>query len=119
MPENSADKAMFTDSQERLPLNGIKVLDLTLARAGPTAVRHFADWGADVIRIEPPSEEAEGVTGRRHGFDFQNLHRNKRAVTLNLKSKEGHEAFMRLAANGRRDPGEHAGQRKAPVESLL
>ena len=99
MPENSADKAMFTDSQERLPLNGIKVLDLTLARAGPTAVRHFADWGADVIRIEPPSEEAEGVTGRRHGFDFQNLHRNKRAITLNLKSKEGHEAFMRLAAN--------------------
>ena len=98
MPENSADKAMFTDSQERLPLNGIKVLDLTLARAGPTAVRHFADWGADVIRIEPPSEEAEGVTGRRHGFDFQNLHRNKRAITLNLKSKEGHEAFMRLAA---------------------
>jgi crotonobetainyl-CoA:carnitine CoA-transferase CaiB-like acyl-CoA transferase len=98
MPENPADKAMFTDSQTRLPLNGIKVLDLTLARAGPTAVRHFADWGADVIRIEPPSEEAEGVTGRRHGFDFQNLHRNKRAITLNLKSKEGHEAFMRLAA---------------------
>jgi crotonobetainyl-CoA:carnitine CoA-transferase CaiB-like acyl-CoA transferase len=98
MPENPADKAMFTDSQARLPLNGIKVLDLTLARAGPTAVRHFADWGADVIRIEPPSEEAEGVTGRRHGFDFQNLHRNKRAITLNLKSKEGHEAFMRLAA---------------------
>jgi crotonobetainyl-CoA:carnitine CoA-transferase CaiB-like acyl-CoA transferase len=98
MPENPADKAMFTDSQTRLPLNGIKVLDLTLARAGPTAVRHFADWGADVIRIEPPSEEAEGVTGRRHGFDFQNLHRNKRAITLNLKSTEGHEAFMRLAA---------------------
>jgi crotonobetainyl-CoA:carnitine CoA-transferase CaiB-like acyl-CoA transferase len=98
MPENPANKAMPTDSQARLPLNGIKVLDLTLARAGPTAVRHFADWGADVIRIEPPSEEAEGVTGRRHGFDFQNLHRNKRAITLNLKSKEGHEAFMRLAA---------------------
>jgi crotonobetainyl-CoA:carnitine CoA-transferase CaiB-like acyl-CoA transferase len=99
MPEKPAEKAMFTESQARLPLNGIKVLDLTLARAGPTAVRHFADWGADVIRIEPPSEEAEGVTGRRHGFDFQNLHRNKRAITLNLKSKEGHEAFMLLAAN--------------------
>jgi formyl-CoA transferase len=98
MPESPVDQASFTDRQARLPLNGIRVLDLTLARAGPTAVRHFADWGADVIRIEPPSEDAEGVTGRRHGFDFQNLHRNKRAITLNLKSTEGHEAFMRLAA---------------------
>ena len=61
-------------------------------------MRHFADWGANVIRIEPPASEGEDVAGRRHGFDFQNLHRNKRAVTLNLKSKEGHEAFMRLAA---------------------
>ncbi|MGD0108329.1 MAG: CaiB/BaiF CoA-transferase family protein [Rhodopila sp.] len=97
MPEKVADMAAFAASETRLPLNGITVLDLTLARAGPTAVRHFADWGANVIRIEPPTEEAEGVTGRRHGFDFQNLHRNKRAVTLNLKTKEGHEAFMRLA----------------------
>jgi len=97
-PERSADQAALAASRTRLPLNGITVLDLTLARAGPTAVRHFADWGADVIRIEPPTEEAEGVTGRRHGFDFQNLHRNKRAVTLNLKTREGHEAFMRLAA---------------------
>src|SRR5271170_7569481 len=96
MPESPMDKTVLTET--RLPLNGITVLDLTLARAGPTAVRHFADWGADVIRIEPPADEAEGVTGRRHGFDFQNLHRNKRAVTLNLKSREGHEAFMRLAA---------------------
>ncbi|MFO1028931.1 MAG: CoA transferase [Acetobacteraceae bacterium] len=98
MPESPADKAMFADSKTRLPLNGITVLDLTLARAGPTAVRHFADWGANVIRIEPPTDEAEGVTGRRHGFDFQNLHRNKRAITLNLKTPEGHAAFMRLAA---------------------
>src|SRR3954449_492189 len=96
MPESPADKALFDQSKTRLPLNGITVLDLTLARAGPTAVRHFADWGADVIRIEPPTDEAEGVTGRRHGFDFQNLHRNKRAITLNLKTPEGHEAFMRL-----------------------
>jgi crotonobetainyl-CoA:carnitine CoA-transferase CaiB-like acyl-CoA transferase len=98
MPESPADKAMFAGTETRLPLNGITVLDLTLARAGPTAVRHFADWGANVIRIEPPTDEAEGVTGRRHGFDFQNLHRNKRAVTLNLKTPEGHAAFMRLAA---------------------
>src|ERR1700712_4870151 len=98
MPESPADKAMFADSKTRMPLNGITVLDLTLARAGPTAVRHFADWGANVIRIEPPATEGEDIAGRRHGFDFQNLHRNKRAVTLNLKTKEGHEAFMRLAA---------------------
>jgi crotonobetainyl-CoA:carnitine CoA-transferase CaiB-like acyl-CoA transferase len=99
MPESPADKAMYAASQTRLPLNGITVLDLTLARAGPTAVRHFADWGANVIRIEPPATEGEDVAGRRHGFDFQNLHRNKRAITLNLKAKEGHEAFMRLAQN--------------------
>ena len=99
MPESPADKAALAASQTRLPLNGITVLDLTLARAGPTAVRHFADWGANVIRIEPPATEGEDIAGRRHGFDFQNLHRNKRAVTLNLKSAEGHEAFMRLAAN--------------------
>jgi formyl-CoA transferase len=97
MPESPTDRAAFAASETRLPLNGITVLDLTLARAGPTAVRHFADWGATVIRIEPPATEGEDVAGRRHGFDFQNLHRNKRAVTLNLKSPEGHAAFMKLA----------------------
>jgi formyl-CoA transferase len=78
-----------------LPLSGITVLDLTLARAGPTCVRHLADWGADVIRIEPPG--GDDIAGNRHGFDFQNLHRNKRAIRLNLKDPAGHEAFMRLA----------------------
>jgi formyl-CoA transferase len=77
------------------PLTGIRVLDLTLARAGPTCVRHLADWGADVIRIEPP-DETEDAIGLRHGFDFQNLHRNKRAIRLNLKTPEGHAAFVRL-----------------------
>ncbi len=79
-----------------LPLADIRVLDLTLARAGPTCVRHLADWGADVIRIEPPDAQTEDAVGLRHGFDFQNLHRNKRAIRLNLKSAEGHAAFMRL-----------------------
>ena len=96
MPESPADKSLFAQSQTRMPLNGLKVLDLTLARAGPTAVRHLADWGADVIKIEPPPSDGEDITGNRHGFDFQNLHRNKRAMTLNLKSPEGHAAFMRL-----------------------
>jgi len=88
MPESPADKSMLTQAQTRMPLNGLKVLDLTLARAGPTCVRHLADWGADVIKIEPPATDAEDVAGNRHGFDFQNLHRNKRAMTLNLKSPE-------------------------------
>jgi crotonobetainyl-CoA:carnitine CoA-transferase CaiB-like acyl-CoA transferase len=79
-----------------LPLADIRVLDLTLARAGPTCVRHLADWGADVIRIEPPAAQSEDAIGTRHGFDFQNLHRNKRAIRLDLKSPEGHAAFMRL-----------------------
>ncbi len=79
-----------------LPLAGLVVLDLTLARAGPTCVRHLADWGADVIRIEPPESGGEEISGDRDGPDFQNLHRNKRMMQLNLKSPEGHAAFMRL-----------------------
>jgi formyl-CoA transferase len=81
-----------------LPLSGLSVLDLTAHRAGPTAVRQLADWGADVIKIEPPgSASGDVVGGNRHGFDFQNLHRNKRSMTLNLKTEEGHTIFMRLA----------------------
>ena len=84
----------------RLPLNGFKVIDLTAARAGPTAVRQLADWGADVIKIEVPGGAAVDATGsRRHGPDFQNLHRNKRSLTLNLKSPEGLEIFFALAKN--------------------
>ncbi len=83
---------------ETLPLGHITVLDLTLARAGPTCVRHLADWGADVIRVEPPSQGGEEISGDRDGYDFQNLHRNKRAIRLDLKTPEGHAAFMRLAA---------------------
>ena len=83
-----------------LPLSHLKVLDLTAHRAGPTAVRQLADWGADVIKIEPPPEpgsNTDAMGGSRHGFDFQNLHRNKQSLTLNLKSPEGHAIFMKLA----------------------
>jgi formyl-CoA transferase len=86
------------DAERRLPLSRLTVLDLTLARAGPTCVRHLADWGADVIRIEPPGTGGEDIGGPRDGPDFQNLHRNKRAIRLDLKAPEGHEIFMRLAA---------------------
>ncbi|MCX7374856.1 MAG: CoA transferase [Alphaproteobacteria bacterium] len=82
---------------ETLPLNGIRVLDLTLARAGPTCVRHLADWGADIIRVEPPGNN-DGFGGPRDGFDFTNLHRNKRSIALDLKHPEGHAAFLKLAA---------------------
>jgi crotonobetainyl-CoA:carnitine CoA-transferase CaiB-like acyl-CoA transferase len=80
-----------------LPLGRIRVLDLTVARAGPTCVRHLADWGADVIRIEPPASVGRDTGGDRDGFDYQNLHRNKRTMVLDLKSEEGREIFFRLA----------------------
>src|SRR6476659_3984845 len=82
-----------------LPLSRFKVIDLTLARAGPSCVRTLADWGADVIRVEPPPSDTEAseLVGKRDGSDFQNLHRNKRAITLNLKTDEGREILMRLA----------------------
>ena len=81
-----------------LPLNGFKVLDLTAHRAGPTAVRQLADWGADVIKIEEPGGPDVDATGsRRNGPDFQNLHRNKRSLTLNLKSPEGKKIFFDMA----------------------
>ena len=79
------------------PLARFKVIDLTRVRAGPTAVRQLADWGADVIKIESPEGDA-GLGGERHGPDFQNLHRNKRSLTLNLKSPEGVAIIKRLVA---------------------
>src|SRR6202521_4934442 len=85
-------------SIQSLPLSRFTVLDLTHARAGPTAVRQLADWGAKVIKIEPPADDGRDVTGsRREGFDFQNLHRNKRSLALNLKTKDGLAIFMKLA----------------------
>ncbi|MET4700371.1 crotonobetainyl-CoA:carnitine CoA-transferase CaiB-like acyl-CoA transferase [Constrictibacter sp. MBR-5] len=85
--------------QPPLPLSRFKVIDLTAHRAGPTCVRHLADWGAQVVRIEPPAGgDRDAAAGNRHGSDFQNLHRNKRAITLDLKSEEGRAVFMKLAA---------------------
>ena len=78
------------------------VLDLTRVRAGPTCVRQLADWGANVIKIEAPSKDKTGagaMGGARDGSDFQNLQRNKRSMTLNLKSPQGLEIFRKLAAD--------------------
>ncbi|MEL0207200.1 MAG: CoA transferase, partial [Alphaproteobacteria bacterium] len=72
------------------------VLDLTRVRSGPTCVRQLADWGADVIKIEAPVDGAQ-LGGPRAGPDFQNLHRNKRSLTLNLKSEAGMAIFRQLA----------------------
>ena len=72
------------------------VLDLTRVRSGPTCVRQLADWGANVIKIEMPPGVEEPLGGPREGGDFQNLHRNKRSMTLNLKTPEGLAAFKRM-----------------------
>ncbi|MDY7104118.1 MAG: CoA transferase [Actinomycetota bacterium] len=81
-----------------LPLDDIRVLDLTVARAGPTCVRQLADWGADVVRVEHPRTAAGGgsADSARHGSDFQHLHRNKRSLTLDLKDPAGLDVLLRL-----------------------
>jgi crotonobetainyl-CoA:carnitine CoA-transferase CaiB-like acyl-CoA transferase len=80
-------------------LSRFTVLDLTRVRSGPTCVRQLADWGANVVKIDALLEDsgAEQLGGARRGSDFQNLHRNKRAMTLNLKDPKGLATFMRLA----------------------
>ena len=88
----------MTQSDGTLPLSRFTVLDLTRVRAGPTCVRQLADWGAAVLKVEMP-EAVEGkaaLGGPRDGSDFQNLHRNKRSITLNLKDGEGLALFKRM-----------------------
>jgi len=88
MPHNPASQA----------LSHITVLDVTRVRSGPTAVRELADWGANVIKVEPPEAiEPDGALGAgRHTPDFQNLQRNKRSLTLNLKDAEGLKVFLKM-----------------------
>ena len=90
--------ATNTTTQRRGPLARFRVIDLTRVRSGPTAVRQLADWGADVIKVESPPglglPEAWG--GSRLGADFQNLHRNKRGFTLNMKDPDGLKIFNQL-----------------------
>src|SRR3954447_23526342 len=81
------------------PLARFTVLDLTRVRAGPTCVRYLADWGADCIKVEmPPGAGDSDMGGPREGPDFQNLHRNKRSITLNLKSPKGVAVLKKMAA---------------------
>jgi crotonobetainyl-CoA:carnitine CoA-transferase CaiB-like acyl-CoA transferase len=93
-------ESMMSMDERSLPLARFTVLDLTRVRAGPTCVRQLADWGANVLKVELP-ESIEGnaaLGGPRHGSDFQNLHRNKRSITLNLREPEGIALFKRLVA---------------------
>jgi formyl-CoA transferase len=87
------------DETRQGPLSRFKVIDLTRARAGPTAARHFADFGADVIKVEVPTAgDDDALGGDRDGPDFFNLHRNKRSLSLNLKTAEGVAVLKKLAA---------------------
>src|SRR5687767_11869452 len=79
------------------PLAHVRVLDLTRVRAGPHAVRQLSDWGARIIKVEGPFDD--DMTGSRDGSDFQNLHRNKRSIVLDLKLPAGVEALRKLVAN--------------------
>jgi crotonobetainyl-CoA:carnitine CoA-transferase CaiB-like acyl-CoA transferase len=84
-------------------LNDLLVLDLTRVRSGPTCVRELADWGANVIKIDAREEKGADGTGpsdfsSRHDPDFQNLHRNKRAMALDLKHPEGIAIFKKMVA---------------------
>ena len=87
----------MAQQQRQGPLARFTVLDLTRARSGPTAVRQLSDWGANVIKIEEPTSRESAMDDRRHGPDFQNLHRNKRSMTLNLKSPEAVVIFKHMA----------------------
>jgi crotonobetainyl-CoA:carnitine CoA-transferase CaiB-like acyl-CoA transferase len=78
-----------------MPLSHIRVVDLCRARTGPTCIRQLSEFGAQVIKVELPEEQDDDVGGR-HGFDFQNLHPNKRGLTVNLKSAAGREVLYRL-----------------------
>src|SRR2546429_6212483 len=79
-------------------LSRLRILDLSRVRAGPSCVKQLADFGADVIKIESPPgvDPNENMGGPRDGPDMQNLHRNKRAMTLNLKLPEAREVLTRL-----------------------
>jgi crotonobetainyl-CoA:carnitine CoA-transferase CaiB-like acyl-CoA transferase len=101
------------------PLARFTVLDLTRVRAGPTAVRYLADWGANCIKVEmPPGAGDMDMGGPRHGPDFQNLHRNKRSITLNLKEPNG-GCLPEAGREGRRGGRELPRRREVPARHRL
>ena len=80
-------------------LSRFRVIDMTQVRAGPTAARQLADWGADVIQVQMPEHmRGDDTLGGQDGSDYQYTHRNKRSITLNLKEPEGIEVLKKLVA---------------------
>ncbi|CDH24309.1 CoA transferase [Xenorhabdus bovienii] len=79
-----------------LPLSGIVVIDLTWHRAGPVTSRLLGNWGAEIIKIEAPTDQGDSMGGSREGFDYQNLHRNKKSLSVNLKTEQGQQILQRL-----------------------
>jgi formyl-CoA transferase len=76
-----------------------RVIDLTQVRAGPTAARQLADWGADVIQVQMPEHmRGDDTLGGQEGSDYQYTHRNKRSITLDLKQAEGIAVLKKLVA---------------------
>ena len=97
-------------------LSRLRILDFSRVRAGPTCVRQFADFGADVIKIESPPgvDPNEAMGGPRHGPDMQNLHRNKRSMTLNLKLPQARDVLQRQGQIHEAQPASIAQLRMAP-----
>jgi crotonobetainyl-CoA:carnitine CoA-transferase CaiB-like acyl-CoA transferase len=99
---------------EPAPLGDLLVLDLTIARAGPTAVRYLADWGARVLRIEQRGEKGS-ILGDHDSSDYINLHRSKHLIGMNLRDEADKRRFFRLV--------EHADviveNNRAPVKAKL
>jgi crotonobetainyl-CoA:carnitine CoA-transferase CaiB-like acyl-CoA transferase len=80
-------------------LQRFRVVDLTQVRAGPTACRQLADWGADVIQVQMPEHmRGDDTLGGQDGSDYQYTHRNKRSIMLNLKEAEGIRVLKQLIA---------------------
>ena len=101
-------------------LQRFRVIDLTQVRAGPTACRQLADWGADVIQVQMPEHmRGDDTLGGQDGSDYQYTHRNKRSITLNLKEAEGIATLKRLIAERRRGGGELPARREVPPRHRL
>ncbi|MBS4023728.1 MAG: CoA transferase [Dethiobacter sp.] len=83
-------------------LKGVRVLDLTRLYPGPFCTMLMADMGAEVIKVESPGEgdymRDMGPPGEKFSLYFSNLNRNKKSISLNLKTEEAVELFLRLAA---------------------
>lgn len=91
-----AGPAPSPDAVRKGPLSHLKIVDLSRVRSGPMATRQFADWGADVIRVEAINDKTDGMAGRRNSTDYENTHRNKRSISIDIKSERGRQVFYDL-----------------------